>query len=140
MRSFATSAPVALADAPRELTRLLLVDDSRVTREMERRILEDAGFRVEVAADGDEALRRLAVEAFDCLVTDIEMPNLDGFELTAQLRQIERFAHLPIVVVSTRESSEDRLRGLRSGADAYLTKQSLVATDLVETVRRLTGS
>ncbi len=133
-------APVALADTPRELIRLLLVDDSRVTREMERRILEDAGFRVEVAADGDEALRRLAVEPFDCLVTDIEMPNLDGFELTAQLRQIERFAHLPIVVVSTRESSEDRLRGLRSGADAYLTKQSLVATDLVETVRRLTGS
>lgn len=133
-------APATLADAPRELIRLLLVDDSRVTREMERRILEDAGFRVEVAADGDEALRRLAVEAFDCLVTDIEMPNLDGFELTAQLRQIERFAHLPIVVVSTRESSEDRLRGLRSGADAYLTKQSLVATDLVETVRRLTGS
>ncbi len=127
------------AEAPRELTRLLLVDDSRVTREMERRILEDAGFRVEVAADGDEALRRLGVEAFDCLVTDIEMPNLDGFELTAQLRQIERFAHLPIVVVSTRESSEDRLRGLRAGADAYLTKQSLVATDLVETVRRLTG-
>ena len=127
-------------DAARELTRLLLVDDSRVTREMERRILEDAGFRVEVAADGDEALRRLAVEAFDCLVTDIEMPNLDGFELTAQLRQIERFAHLPIVVVSTRESSEDRLRGLRAGADAYLTKQSLVATDLVETVRRLTGN
>ena len=107
---------------------------------MERRILEDAGFRVEVAADGDEALRRLAIEAFDCLVTDIEMPNLDGFELTMQLRQIERFAHLPIIVVSTRESSEDRLRGLRSGADAYLTKQSLVATDLVETVRRLTGS
>lgn len=134
----ATSLP-ARANAPRELTRLLLVDDSRVTREMERRILEDAGFRVEVAADGDEALRRLAVEPFDCLVTDIEMPNLDGFELTAQLRQIERFAHLPIVVVSTRERSEDRLRGLRAGADAYLTKQSLVATDLVETVRRLTG-
>ncbi|MEO8198185.1 MAG: response regulator [Thermoanaerobaculia bacterium] len=134
-------APLAaFADAPRELIRLLLVDDSRVTREMERRILEDAGFRVEVAADGDEALRRLAVEAFDCLVTDIEMPILDGFELTAQLRQIERFAHLPIVVVSTRERSEDRLRGLRAGADAYLTKQSLVATDLVETVRRLTGN
>jgi len=134
------ASTAALADAPREHTRLLLVDDSRVTREMERRILEDAGFRVEVAADGDEALRRLAVEAFDCLVTDIEMPNLDGFELTMQLRQIERFAHLPIVVVSTRERSEDRLRGLRAGADAYLTKQSLVATDLVETVRRLTGS
>ena len=140
MAPIAATGLLARAGAPRELTRLLLVDDSRVTREMERRILEDAGFRVEVAADGDEALRRLAVEAFDCLVTDIEMPNLDGFELTAQLRQIERFAHLPIVVVSTRERSEDRLRGLRAGADAYLTKQSLVATDLVETVRRLTGS
>ncbi len=136
----APAAPGAAPGTSREITRLLLVDDSRVTREMERRILEDAGFRVEVAADGDEALRRLAVESFDCLVTDIEMPNLDGFELTAQLRQIERFAHLPIVVVSTRERSEDRLRGLRAGADAYLTKQSLVATDLVETVRRLTGN
>ncbi len=140
-REAATSrVPVAPPSAPRELVRLLLVDDSRVTREMERRILEDAGFEVEVAADGDEALRRLAVEAFDCLVTDIEMPNLDGFELTAQLRQIERFARLPIVVVSTHERAEDRLRGLRAGADAYLTKQSLVASDLVETVRRLTGN
>jgi two-component system chemotaxis sensor kinase CheA len=67
------------------------------------------------------------------------MPRIDGYELTARLRQMARFAHLPIVVVSTRESSEDRLRGLRAGADAYLTKQSLVAADLVETVRRLTG-
>jgi chemotaxis protein histidine kinase CheA/CheY-like chemotaxis protein len=127
-------APVA-----REAPRLLLVDDSRVTREMERRILEDAGFRVEVAADGDEAMRRLAAESFDCLVTDIEMPGLDGFQLTEELRRAERFARLPIVVVSTRERPEDRMRGLRAGADAYLTKQSLVATDLVETVRRLTG-
>ena len=77
------------------------------------------------AGDGDEALRRLAAEPFDALVTDIEMPGIDGFELTAQLRGIERFARLPIVVVSTRDRPEDRLRGLRAGADAYLTKQSL---------------
>lgn len=133
-RRSAAPAPVA-----REAPRLLLVDDSRVTREMERRILEDAGFRVEVAADGDEAMRRLAAESFDCLVTDIEMPGLDGFQLTEELRRAERFARLPIVVVSTRERPEDRMRGLRAGADAYLTKQSLVASDLVETVRRLTG-
>ena len=106
---------------------------------MERRILEDAGFRVEVAGDGDEAMRRLAGESFDCLVTDIEMPGLDGLQLTEELRHSARFARLPIVVVSTRERAEDRLRGLRAGADAYLTKQSLVAADLVETVRRLTG-
>jgi CheY-like chemotaxis protein len=127
------------AAVPRAAPRLLLVDDSRVTREMERRILEDAGFHVEVAGDGDEALRRLTAESFDCLVTDIEMPGLDGFRLTEELRRSGRFARLPIVVVSTRERPEDRMRGLRAGADAYLTKQSLVANDLVETVRRLTG-
>ncbi len=138
----AREAPRRAAAPPapaRQTVRLLLVDDSRVTREMERRILEDAGFVVEVAADGDEAMRRLAGESFDCLVTDIEMPGLDGFELTEELRRMEHFARLPIVVVSTRERPEDRLRGLRAGADAYLTKQSLIAADLVETVRRLTG-
>ncbi|MBZ0103284.1 MAG: response regulator, partial [Thermoanaerobaculia bacterium] len=137
--SLRRAAPAASAAAERVAARLLLVDDSRVTREMERRILEDAGFHVEVAGDGDEAMRRLAGESFDCLVTDIEMPGLDGFALTAELRRIERFARLPIVVVSTRERPEDRLRGLRAGADAYLTKQSLIAADLVDTVRRLTG-
>ncbi len=137
--SLRRAAPAASAATGRATVRLLLVDDSRVTREMERRILEDAGFQVEVAGDGDEAMRRLAGESFDCLVTDIEMPGLDGFALTAELRRIERFARLPIVVVSTRERPEDRLRGLRAGADAYLTKQSLIAADLVDTVRRLTG-
>lgn len=132
-------APPVAAASERARIHVLLVDDSRVTREMERRILEDAGFRVDVAGDGDEAMRRLAGESFDCLVTDIEMPGLDGFELTAELRRLERFARLPIVVVSTRERPEDRLRGLRAGADAYLTKQSLIASDLIDTVRRLTG-
>jgi len=130
-----------LRDAPRRraAARILLVDDSPVTRELERRILAEAGFRVELAGDGVEALERLAAEPFDCLVTDIEMPELDGFALTERLRRTERFARLPIVVVSTRERPEDRLRGLRAGADAYLAKQSLMAADLVETVRRLTG-
>ncbi|GMU66713.1 MAG: hypothetical protein AMXMBFR36_29870 [Acidobacteriota bacterium] len=140
-REAPTRRTVLAAPQPvRVASRLLLVDDSRVTREMERRILEDAGFHVEVAADGDEALRRLAAEPFDALVTDVEMPGLDGYALTEELRRSERFARLPIVVVSTRERPEDRLRGLRAGADAYLTKQSLVAADLVETLRRLTGS
>ena len=74
------------------------------------------------------------------MVTDIEMPRMDGFELTAQLRAMEHFAHLPIIVVSTRDRPEDRLRGLKVGADAYLTKQSLDAGELVDLVRRLSGS
>ncbi len=132
--------PVVPRPAPTmRRVRVLLVDDSLVTREMERRLLEDAGFDVRAVADGFEALTRLGEESFDCVVTDIEMPGMNGLELTARLRALEHFAHLPIVVVSTRDRSEDRLRGLQAGADAYLAKQSLDAGELVELVRRLGG-
>jgi chemotaxis protein histidine kinase CheA len=119
--------------------RILLVDDSMVTREMERRLLEDAGFHVSAASDAQEGLALLGEEPFDCVVTDIEMPGMDGFELTAHLRGMEHFAQLPIIVVSTRDRPDDRLRGLKVGADAYLTKQSLDAGELVDLVRRLSG-
>ena len=110
-----------------------------VTREMERRLLEDAGFRVSAAADADEGLNYLGEEEFDCVVTDIEMPGMDGYELTRHLREIPRFSQLPIIVVSTRDRPEDRLEGLQAGADAYLTKQGLDAGELVDLVRRLSG-
>ena len=131
--------PAARPQAVVRRVRVLLVDDSLVTREMERRLLEDAGFLVSAAADAEEALSLLAEESFDCVVTDIEMPRMDGFELAAHLRGMEHFAHLPIIVVSTRDRPEDRLRGLKVGADAYLTKQSLDAGELVDLVRRLSG-
>jgi chemotaxis protein histidine kinase CheA len=120
--------------------KVLLVDDSLVTREMERRLLEDAGFDVTAAADADEGLNHLGEGEFDCLVTDIEMPGMDGYELTRRLRSIPQFAHLPIIVVSTRDRPEDRLQGLQAGADAYLTKQALDAGELVDLVRRLSGT
>ncbi|MEA2599956.1 MAG: two-component system, chemotaxis family, sensor kinase CheA [Acidobacteriota bacterium] len=135
LRALPAARPLAVV----RRVRVLLVDDSLVTREMERRLLEDAGFLVTAAADAEEALSRLAEEKFDCVVTDIEMPRMDGFELAAQLRGMEHFAQLPIIVVSTRDRPEDRLRGLKVGADAYLTKQSLDAGELVDLVRRLSG-
>lgn len=128
--------PVA---APAELVKVLLVDDSLVTREMERRLLEDAGFAVTAAADAEEGLNYLGESEFDCLVTDIEMPGMNGYELTRHLRQTPKVAHLPIIVVSTRDRPEDRLEGLQAGADAYLTKQGLDAGELVDLVRRLSG-
>lgn len=131
--------PAQVEPATASQVRILLVDDSLVTREMERRLLEDAGFDVATAGDAGEALTRLGEQRFDCVVTDVEMPGMDGFELTAHLRSVEHYAHLPIVVVSTRDRPEDRLRGLKAGADAYLTKQSLDAGELVELVRRLGG-
>lgn len=136
LRALPTARPVVAV----RRTRVLLVDDSLVTREMERRLLEDAGFEVVAAGDAEEALSLLGEESFDCVVTDIEMPRMDGFELAAQLRGMEHFAQLPIIVVSTRDRPEDRLRGLKVGADAYLTKQSLDAGELVDLVRRLSGS
>jgi two-component system chemotaxis sensor kinase CheA len=138
-RDYLRPLPAAAARAVRQRVKVLLVEDSLVTREMERRLLEDAGFEVAAAADAAEALSRLAEESFDCVVTDIEMADMDGFELTSQLRGMEHFAHLPIVVVSTRDRPEDRLRGLKVGADAYLTKQSLDAGELVQLVRRLSA-
>jgi two-component system chemotaxis sensor kinase CheA len=138
-REYLRALPVAATRVVGRRVRVLLVEDSLVTREMERRLLEDAGFEVAAAADAAEALSRLGEETFDCVVTDIEMADMDGFELTSQLRGMEHFAHLPIVVVSTRDRPEDRLRGLKAGADAYLTKQSLDAGELVQLVRRLSA-
>jgi chemotaxis protein histidine kinase CheA len=138
------------ADAPETVTpakrarptrlRVLLVDDSLVTREMERRLLEDAGFDVGVAADGHDALAQLSQERFDCLVTDVEMPGMDGYELTRHVRAIPALAHLPIVVVTTHDRPDERLKGLEAGADAYLAKQGLDARELAALVRRLGGS
>jgi two-component system chemotaxis sensor kinase CheA len=138
-REVLRAMPEVAARAAQRRLKVLLVEDSLVTREMERRLLEDAGFEVAAAADAAEALSRLGEEAFDCVVTDIEMAGMDGFELTSQLRGMEHFSHLPIVVVSTRDRPEDRLRGLKAGADAYLTKQGLDAGELVHLVRRLGG-
>ena len=129
-------APAARAAAP---LRVLLVDDSLVTREMERRLLEDAGFDVSVAAETSDALSQLGAERFDCVVTDIEMPGMDGYELTRHLRSVPHLSQLPVIVVSTRERPEDRLRGLEAGADAYLTKQHLNPGELATLIRRLGG-
>jgi two-component system chemotaxis sensor kinase CheA len=117
----------------------LLVDDSRVTREMMRRLLEDAGFTVNGVGSADDAMLALAREHVDCLVTDIEMPGVDGLDLTRRLRSETEHADLPIVVVSTLDRPSDRLAGLESGADAYLTKQGLDVRELVALINRVGG-
>ena len=118
---------------------VLLVDDSRVTREMMRRLLEDAGFTVTGVGSADDAMLALAREPVDWLVTDIEMPGVDGLDLTRRLRNETEHADLPIVVVSTLDRPSDRLAGLESGADAYLTKQGLDLRELVALINRVGG-
>lgn len=117
---------------------VLLVDDSRVTREMLERLLEGQGFRVTTASSGEQAFNTLQeTRGIDCVVTDIEMPGLDGLALTQKIRGDAALAHLPVIVVSTRGGAADRLAGLDAGADAYLTKQRLDARELARLVRRL---
>ncbi|MGD8439121.1 MAG: response regulator [Holophagae bacterium] len=134
----ADASPAKAMDQPSAF-RILLTDDMPATREMMRRLLEDAGFTVVAVASGEEALARIEREPFDAVITGVELTGLSGIELTRRVRSSDLYADLPIVVVSTRDRPADRLAGLEAGADAYLTKRSLDPPQLVALIRRLTG-
>lgn len=119
--------------------RLLLVDDSQVTLEMLKQLLEAAGFVVTAVGSAGDALALLGAQEFDCLLTDVEMPGMDGLELTRTLRDTPEHANLPVVVVSTRDRPQDHVAGLEAGADAYVAKQHLDARELVTLIRRVGG-
>lgn len=131
--------PFATPSAEFPPLKILLVDDSRITREMFRRILADGGVEVKAVASGEEALEVLTALTVDCIVTDIEMPGIDGLELTRRVRGCPKWEHLPVVVVSTRDQPADRMAGLEAGADAYLAKQNMMGEELVALVQRLGG-
>jgi two-component system chemotaxis sensor kinase CheA len=116
---------------------ILVVEDSITTRTLERSILEGAGYRVHVAANGAEAWSLLRVNAYDLVVSDIEMPEMDGFELIARIRADPRRPDLPVVLVTSHESREDRERGIDAGADAYIVKGAFDQDRLLETIRTL---
>jgi two-component system chemotaxis sensor kinase CheA len=119
--------------------RVLVVDDALTVRELQRSILRRAGYEVETAADGQAALRALAERPADLVLTDVEMPGLDGYALTAAIRAAPELASLPVIILSSRGDEEDRRRGLDAGADAYLVKRDFDAAALLGAVRRLLG-
>lgn len=117
--------------------RVLVVDDSPLTRELLVQLLESVGYHVVQAGDGAQALERLSREAVDIVVSDLEMPVVDGLELTRRLKSHPTLRSLPVVIVTTRGSEADRRRGMEAGADGYVTKGDLVRQDLVDVVSRL---
>jgi two-component system chemotaxis sensor kinase CheA len=123
------------AEPARKRLRVLIADDSLTTRTLERYILEAAGYVVEVAGDGAEALAKLSERAFDVLVSDVEMPGLDGVELTARVRAEPHLRDLPVILVTSLDSTVDRERGLQAGADAYIVKSSFDQDQLLRTIR-----
>ena len=118
---------------------VLVVDDSMNTREIEQNILEAYGYKVTLAGDGIEALEKTKEFAYDLIITDVEMPRLDGFSLTERLRASEEYKGTPIIIVTSREKEEDKRRGIMVGADAYIVKGAFDQSNLLETVQNLVG-
>ncbi len=116
---------------------ILVVEDSITVRNVLKNIIEASGFRVTTAVDGMEAYEKLQKEAFSLVVSDIDMPRMNGFELTAQIRDDKQLADMPVVLVTALESADDRKRGLEAGANAYIRKGSFDKGNLIETINRL---
>ncbi|AEV61117.1 hybrid sensor histidine kinase/response regulator [Pseudomonas ogarae] len=125
------------AQAPRK--RILVVDDSLTVRELQRKLLRGRGYDVAVAVDGMDGWNALRSEDFDLLITDIDMPRMDGIELVSLLRRDNRLQSLPVMVVSYKDREEDRRRGLDAGADYYLAKASFHDDALLDAVVELIG-
>jgi two-component system chemotaxis sensor kinase CheA len=116
---------------------VLVVEDSITARSLLKGILEIAGYKVTTAVDGVDGFTQLRSGQFDIVVSDVEMPRMDGFDLTAKIRSDKQLAELPVVLVTALESSQDRERGIDVGANAYIVKRSFEQSNLLEIIRRL---
>lgn len=116
---------------------IVVVEDSLTSRTLLKNILESSGFDVLTAVDGLDGFRVLKTEKVDLVVSDVEMPRMDGFELTEKIRADKEFSELPVVLVTARESREDRERGVEAGANAYIVKSSFDQSNLLGVVRTL---
>jgi two-component system, chemotaxis family, sensor kinase CheA len=131
-------SPIAVGTEMEErIRKVLLVEDSLITRELERSLLSSIGLLVEEASDGIEAMEKMNSTQFDIVVSDVEMPRMDGFDLTRQIKGDDRWSKIPVILVTTRASADYRQKGIEAGADAYVTKSDFKGKDFIETVRRL---
>ncbi|MEH2087415.1 hybrid sensor histidine kinase/response regulator [Nostoc sp.] len=119
--------------------RVLVVDDSITVREMERKLLENNGYKAEVAVNGIDGWNAIRSGDYDLVVTDIDMPRMNGFELTSQIKTHAKLKQIPVIIVSYKDREEDRLQGLEAGADYYLTKSSFHDDTLLKAVIDLIG-
>ena len=124
---------------PHRAASILVVDDALTVRELQRSIFENAGYRVRVAVNGEEALAEISHERPDLVLTDVQMPRMDGFELTEAIRKQAALASLPVIILTSRGSDEDRRRGLECGADGYIVKSGFDQSALLSAVERLLG-
>lgn len=136
----ASEAIVPGSFAPRrDRKRVLVVDDSITVREVERKLLQNRGYTVEVAVDGMDGWNAIRSQPYDLVISDIDMPRMNGIELIKQIKNHPRLKSVPVIVVSYRDRESDRIQGLEAGADYYLTKSSFHDNTLIEAVVDLIG-
>jgi len=119
--------------------RILVVDDSITVRELERQLLESRGYVVDTAVDGLDGWNAIRTAHYDLVVSDVDMPRMDGIQLVRHIKEDARLKRIPVVVVSYKDREEDRIRGLDAGADSYLTKSSFHDRTFLSTVADLIG-
>jgi len=140
IKSAAKAAPSAagpLVEEAKKGLSVLVVEDSITARTLLKTILESAGYDVKTAVDGIDAFTTLKTQDFDVVVSDVDMPRMNGFDLTAKIRMDKKLSEMPVVLVTALESREDRERGIDVGANAYIVKSSFDQSNLLEVVKRL---
>lgn len=138
-RGMALAGPPMAINHERRRAHLLIADDSFTTRELIRSILQSAGYTVTAAYDGLDALDKLRTQAYDLVISDVEMPRVNGFQLTARIRQELGLLDLPVVIITSLASDEHRRKGLEVGAQAYIVKSQFNQDNLLEVVQQLLG-
>jgi two-component system chemotaxis sensor kinase CheA/two-component system sensor histidine kinase and response regulator WspE len=133
------ASPALSRGRERRRLRILLVDDSAIAREAEAALIRSLGHEVDEAVDGEDGWKKLQSGAYSLLVTDVQMPVLDGIDLTRRVKATPRFLKLPIVILSSLSAPEERRRGVDAGADAYIVKGELDPENLAATFERLCG-
>ncbi len=131
-----SAVPTPTPPLPLMKKKVLVAEDSLTTRTLEKNILEAAGFDVTTAVDGAEALTKLHEQSFDVVVTDVQMPRMDGFALTERIKKDDRFKNIPVVLVTALQTEADKRRGIEAGADAYITKGTFDQKRFLEIIQR----
>ncbi len=119
--------------------RILVVDDSVTVREVQRSLLQNRGYEVDVAVDGMDGWNALRTGGYNLIITDVDMPRMTGIELVSKIKADAKLQSLPVIIVSYKDREEDRMKGLEAGADRYLTKSSFHDETLLSAVAELIG-
>jgi two-component system, chemotaxis family, sensor kinase CheA len=136
VKVFSAGKPASVQETPGEKKSILVVEDSITSRTLLKNILVAAGYDVRTAVDGMDAIAALKEGEFDLVVSDVDMPRMNGFDLASKIRSDKKSVELPIVLVTALESREDRERGIDAGANAYIVKSSFDQSNLLEVIQR----